>query len=254
MTKNEELLIKHLDNYGLDIFSKRQLCEAKIMGYQQLTRTLASLTQRNYIDIIERGKYCKHNFRDHFVIGTFVTRGGIISYWNAMNYHGLTEQIPNVIYIKTDKDKRPKIYFGIRYFFSRKPVKCLSGYITEGNGNHKFNISDVERTIVDAFDKPNFSGGYAEIIKAFNRAKINEEKLIRYCREEGNTSLVKRLAYLADILNKPKMSNFLKYAQSLVKEKYTLFEINGESNGTLNSKWRIILNIPKEEIFEIAES
>jgi predicted transcriptional regulator of viral defense system len=254
MRVNEEILIKYLDNYGLDIFTKEQLKEAALMGDSQLNFVLASLIRSKYIDIIERGKYCKHNFRDHFVIGSFVAENAIISYWNAMNYHGLTEQIPNVIYVKTDKDKRSKTYFGIRYFFTRKAGKCISGYITEGVGNHKYRISNIERTLVDAFDKPKFSGGYAEIIKAFSRAKIDENKLIEYCKEENNISLVKRLAYLADILNKPQMSNFLKYSKSLIKDKYTLFEIDGEPNGVVDNKWKIILNIPKEEILEIAES
>jgi len=254
MSINEEILIKYLDNYGLDIFTKAQLRDAALLGDSQLNLVLASLIRSKYIDIIERGKYCKHNFRDHFVIGSFVADNAVISYWNAMNYHGLTEQIPNVIYLKTDKDKRSKTYFGIRYFFTRKASECISGYITEGIGNHKFNISNIERTIVDAFDKPKLSGGYAEIIKAFNRAEMNENKLIEYCKEENNTSLVKRLAYLADILEKPKMNKFLKYSQSLVKDKYTLFEIDGEPNGVVNDKWKIILNIPKEEILEIAES
>ena len=254
MKKNEEILIKYLDNYGLDIFTKVQLKTSALMKSNQLTHTLSSLIRSKYIDIIERGKYCKHNFRDHFVIGSFVIENGVISYWNAINYHGLTEQIPNVIYVKTDKDKRSKTYFGIRYFFTRKPSKCISGYITEGIGNHQFKISNIERTIVDAFDKPKFSGGYAEIIKAFNKAKIDENRLIEYCKEENNISLVKRLAYLADVLNKPKMNKFLKYSQSLIKEKYTLFEIDGEPNGVIDNKWKIILNIPKEEILEIAES
>jgi len=254
MRINEEILIKHLDNYGLDIFTKEQLRRATLMHDSQLNLVLASLTKSKYIDIIERGKYCKHNFRDHFVIGCFVAGNAVISYWNAMNYHGLTEQIPNVMYIKTNMDKRSKTYFGIRYFFARKASNSIGGYITKGLGNHKYKISDVERTIVDAFDKPKLSGGYAEIIKAFSRAEIDENKLIEYCKVENNTSLVKRLAYLADILDKPKMSDFLKYAQSLLKDKYTLFEIDGEPNGKIDSKWKIILNIPKEEIFEIAES
>ncbi len=254
MRINEEILLKYLDNYGLDIFTKAQLKVAALMEESQLTYVLASLTRSKYIDIIERGKYCKHNFRDHFVIGSFITENAVISYWNAMNYHGLTEQIPNVIYIKTDKDKRSKICFGIRYFFSHKQSKNLSGYITEGVGNHKYRISNIERTIVDAFDKPKFSGGTAEIIKAFSRAEMDEDRLIEYCKEENNISLVKRLAYLTYILNKPQMSKFLKYSKSVIKEKYTLFEIDGEPNGEIDNKWKIILNIPKEEILEIAES
>ncbi|MEA3496926.1 MAG: type IV toxin-antitoxin system AbiEi family antitoxin [Bacteroidota bacterium] len=254
MRKKEEILLKHLDDYGLDIFSKQELINAKILNVQQLNIALASLIKSRYIDILEKGKYCKHNFREHFVIGSFLVNDGIISYWNAMNYHGLTEQIPNVIYVKTSKDKRANVYFGIRYFFTRKTKKTMSGFITVGYGNHTFRISNIERTIVDAFDKPNLSGGYAEIIKAFNNADIKATKLIEYCKEENNVSLIKRLAYLTDLLNKPGMNLFLDFAKSKMKNKYTLFEINGEPNGKTNKTWRIIQNIPENEIIEMAES
>lgn len=254
MRKNEEILLKYLDDYGLDIFSKNELKEANIMNHQQLTRTIKKLIDSSYIDIIERGKYCKHNFRDSFVIGSFVVDDGVISYWNAINFHGLTEQIPNVVFVKTSKAKRNCVFFGIRYIFSTKPKKCISGFQVEGYGNHKYMISDVERTIVDAFDKPRLSGGYAEIVKAFHKARLSAKKLVKYCKEENNISLTKRLAFLADILEKPKMELFFKYANNVLNEKYTLFEIDGEKTGKTNKKWRIIQNISKEEIIEMSES
>ncbi len=254
MKINEEIVLKHLDDFGLDIFSLKELDDANILEKRNLRYVINRLISNNYIDVIERGKYCRHNFKDHFVIGCFVIPDGIISYWNAINYHGLSEQIPNIVLVKTSKRKKNAEYFGVRYIFSQKQKNCMSGYIEEGYGNHKFRISNKERTIVDAFDRPRISGGYAEIIKAFYRAKLNAKKMIRYCIEENNLSLVKRLAYLADLLEKPNMDTFIQYARSILNEKYSLFEIDGETVGKTNKEWRLILNIPEEEIIEMARS
>lgn len=254
MKENEKILIKHLDNYGLDIFSLKELEKAKILSKRQLTLAIQSLIRSDYIDSIEKGKYCRHNFKDHFVIGSFVVSDGIISYWNAMNYNGLTEQIPNVIFIKTSKSKQNTSYFGIKYIFSIKKSQCISGFKTEGYGNHQFRISNVERTIVDCFDKPWLSGGYAEIIKAFYKANLSARKLVKYCKEENNIALTKRLAFLTEFLEKPNMDCFIKYAKSVVNKKYSLFEISGESKGKTNRQWRLVLNISEEEIKEMAES
>ena len=254
MIKKEKILRKHLDDHGLDIFSLEELRKAAVLPERQLKLALQNLIRSDYIDTIERGKYCRHNFRDHFVIACNIVSDGIISYWNAMNYHGLTEQIPNVIFVKTNQRKKNKSIFGIRYIFCRKATPISKGYETGGYGNHTFRISDIEQTIVDAFDKPGYSGEYAEIIKAFYKADINAKKLITYCKLEDNISLTKRLAFLAELLKKPKMNAFIKYAEKEVTEKYSLFEIGGETKGKTNRRWRLILNIPIEEIKEMALS
>jgi len=69
-----------------------------------------------------------------------------------------------------------------------------------------------------------------------------------------NNSLIKRLGFLADFLEKPKMDEFIKYAQSIINTDYSLFEIGGEKEGEYDSKWKLVLNIPRNEIFEIANS
>jgi len=254
MKKNEKILIKYLDDFGLDIFSLKDLENANFLNKRQLILAIQSLKRSEYIDSIEKEKYCRHNFKDHFVIGSFVVSDGVISYWNAMNYHGLTEQIPNVIFVKTSKRKKNTNYFGVKYIFSRKRSICISGFKTQGYGNHQFRISNINRTIVDCFDKPQLSGGYAEIIKAFFNAKLNAKDMVKYCKEENKISLTKRLAFLTELLKKPNMNYFIKYAQSVVNQKYSLFEINGEPQGKTNRKWRLVLNLSEEEIKEMAKS
>jgi predicted transcriptional regulator of viral defense system len=132
--------------------------------------------------------------------------------------------------------------------------KKLSGYKKVGYGNHQYNISDVEKTIVDCFDLPNYGGGYAEIIKAFNNANLNAKKMVRYCSAIDNIAVTKRLAYLSELLRKPKMDYFIKYAQTRKNKKYNLFESGGKENGKTNSRWNLILNMEEEEIIEIANS
>ncbi len=254
MTNNEKILSEYLDDYGLDIFSRNQITEIENLSYKQVEIALRGLTRRRYIKLIDRGKYCKQDFSDEFAIGNFIVKNGGVAYWSAMNFHGLTEQIPNVIFVQTSHQKKDKIIFGVRYKFVQVKENKLIGYKTEGYGNHQFNITDVEKTIVDCFDLPRYSGGYSEIIKAFNNAELSAIKLVKYCKAINNLSVVKRLAYLTELLNKPKMDYFLKYALSVRNEKYILFEHDGEKTGRTNRKWRLVLNVNNDEIKNMAKS
>ena len=69
-----------------------------------------------------------------------------------------------------------------------------------------------------------------------------------------NVSLIKRLGFLIELLGKPGMNDFINYAQGAIDKNYSLFEMGGEKKGEYNSRWKLIINIPKEEIIEIANS
>ncbi|MBT3209083.1 MAG: hypothetical protein HN704_16925 [Bacteroidetes bacterium] len=249
MKKPSILLLETFDNYSVDIFAK----EDSFMN-DFSDKALRELNNQGYIDVIEKGKYCRHNFRDENVIASFIVKNGGVAYWSAMHYHGLTEQIPNVMYVQTTMIKANKTIFGIRYKFIKVKNEKLIGFKKLGYGNHQFRITDVEKTIVDCFDLPQYGGGYAEIIKAFNNAKLSAQKMVKYCKAINNIAVTKRLAFLTELLKKPDMDYFKKYAQSVKNKKYNLFESGGFQTGKTNSRWNLIINIDEDEIIEIANS
>ena len=254
MTKMQFNLLELLDSYGYDIFSIDMIRRHDSFTENELTQVLFSLTQSGIIIKIERGKYIRSNFSDEFVIGNFLAPDGGIAYWSALNSYGLTEQFPNVIFVQTAKRRGEVIFRNLRYRFVKIDARKLIGYKELGFGNHRYKMSDVEKTIVDCFDLPQHAGWYHETIKAFNNANINPNKLIRYCKIVNNASATKRLGFLCEFLQKPNMDSFVNYALSQTKESYSLFEIGGETTGDYNNRWKLIINLPADEILEIANS
>ncbi len=254
MATVDNILLKDITFSGLDIFTLENLFEISSLSHKSTEIALRLLNDNDLILKIEKGKYCKFDFKDELVIGNFLSRDGGIAYWTAMNYHGLTEQISNTIFVQTSYKKPRKTIFGTKYVFVQIKPEKLTGYKTLGYGNHQYRISDLEKTIVDCFDLPNHSGGYPEVIKAFANADIKARKLVRYCKAINNISVVKRLAYLTELLCKKNMEYFIDYALSVRNKKYNLFEHNGEQKGKGLKKWRLILNMNDDEILEIANS
>ncbi len=168
-----------------------------------------------------------------------------------MNLHGLTEQFPNAVFIQTTQSKSSKTVFGVAYQFVKVKSAKRVGINIEGFGNHKYRITDIEKTIVDCFELPQYSGGYAELIRALNQTTLDQIKLIAYCTAIENKSVVKRIAFLCELFNKNKMSRFLKYAEQEVNSRYVLLDPFGEEKGSFNNKWKLRLNITQEEIGNI---
>jgi predicted transcriptional regulator of viral defense system len=252
MTNLEKQFLDYITDHGLDLFQIHDLKNGLSFSAKQLNNTLANLLKSGMINHLERGKYCRYGFYDEKVIGCFVARNSCLSYWTALNFHGLTEQIPNTVFVQTDHQKASKTILGVKYQFVWLDKRKIFGCKTYGNGNHRFTVAEKEKTIIDCFDRPDYSGGYAEIIKGFYNARLNATRLSDYCKRFNNISLIKRLAYLIELLEKKELFAFLDFAYKIKNDKYNLFEIGGESKGEASKDWRLILNISEEEIKNMA--
>lgn len=240
-----------LDDNELDIFSLEDIKEQigdKVDGVNEL---IENLVHKRIFSRIERGKYCRYNFRDEKVIGCFLVPDGAISYWSALHQYGLTEQFPNSVFIQTTKSKQDKTVFGVYYKFVKISESKQAGIINEGYGNHSYQITSMEKTIADCFDLPQYSGGYAELIRAFNEALMDSYKLIKACEAIHNIAATKRMGYLAELCSKEGLSDFIAFAENHANEKYNLFDPAGVEKGKFVNKWKLRLNIPEEDIVGI---
>ncbi len=252
MNNAEKTVLQCLTDYGFELFTKTDLLQHCELTSQQIDAALHTLAKGELILQLERGKYAKYGFSDAFALGCFVAPNSVISYWSAMNYHRLTEQIPNVIFVQTSAQKTSKKIQYLNYRFIWLNESKIFGYKTIKQDNAEIRIADTEKTIIDCFDMPQYSGGLPEIIKAFYKAELNAKRLTAYCKKMNNISLTKRLAYLTELFEKKEMSEFLQYAQQVKNEKYNLFEAGGEKKGTLLPKWNLILNVSEKEILNMA--
>lgn len=251
LTEAQQDFIRLLDANEIDIFSISTIEKLINKKFPLLNEIIENLIKKEFLSRIENGKYCRANFKDELVIGCHLVDHGCVSYWSALNKHRLTEQFPNTIFIQTTKRKVEKTIFGVKYQFVTVSKSKYTGIATEGFGNHSYRITDVEKTIVDCFDLPEYSGGYAELIRAFNEAQLNGEKMIEYCQAIHNIAATKRMGFLAELLNKKGMKGFIRYAQSQVKEAYNVFDSQGKDKGEFVNEWRLRLNLSREEILDI---
>lgn len=255
-SQEENTLLKYLEDEEVEIFDitmLRKLTSGKLSNVQSVVEQLAKRTPY-FIHRIEKGKYVKGNFRNEYVIGNFLAGDGVIAYWTALNMHGLTEQFPNTIFVQTVRQKRPVTVFGVSYKFIKVKKEKLTGVEMQGYGNNQFRITDKEKTIIDCFDLPEYSGGFEELIRAFVSTELDAKKMIVYCEAINNISAVKRMGYLAELFKKENAEHFIAYALSKVGERFSLFDGAGNNEGTHISRWKLRLNISEQNILAMADN
>ena len=252
MTQND--FFKYLEEEEFQIFKIQKLKTELDLDNKIINNIVENLVVKGFLSRIERGIYCRANFRDENVIGTFLAKDSAVAYWSALNLHGLTEQFPNKMFIQTTQIKKEVEFAGTTYQFIKIQANKKTGIVFNGYGNYKYPITDIEKTIVDCFDLPQYSGGFAELIRAFYNAKLNAQKLIDYCNAVNNIAVIKRLGFLAEFFEKKNLSSFVKFARSKVNRSYNLFDVFGENTGDTNSDWRLRMNVSSETILGIVQN
>jgi predicted transcriptional regulator of viral defense system len=245
--------LKYMEEHEIDVFTIEEIQHGGF-GKDITVEPLGNLTRKGFLHRLERGKYCRSTFKNENVIGTFLVPDGAVAYWNALRLHGLTAQFPNSIFIQTTKRKNAVSLFGSDFQFIKIRPEKRTGIIYNGYGNHKFPLTDVEKTIVDCFDLPQYSGGYAALIYAFCQANLNAEKLINYCAAINNLAATKRMGFLVELFEKRELADFIAFAKTKINRTYNLFDPFGSNSGETNSDWCLRINLSTENILGIMQN
>ena len=214
---------------------------------------LSRLEKQGKIERVEKGKYMviplgsekgKYTLNE-FVLGSLLVHPCIISYWSALHYHGLTEQIPLTVFIQTTarKKKQKLEIFEVPYKIIKIKPEKIFGTETIWIEETNVTITNKEKTIIDCLDKPKYAGGIVEAAKALKEKKLDFKRIADYARTMNNSAVTRRLGYLCEQLNMPinlptkeikiylnKVRNYLPLDPTMPKE------------GRLDSTWQLIIN------------
>ena len=208
---------------------------------------LSRLEKRGWIERIEKGKYMiiplgaekgKYTLNE-FVIGSLLVKPYAIAYWSALNFYGLTEQIPNTVFIQTTarKKKQETEIFGVRYKIIKIKSEKLFGIRKEWIEETQINITDKEKTIIDCLNKSQYCGGVIEAAKALKNGTLDKKKLSEYAQRIGNSGVIRRLGYLCDFLR-------IDIDVPMIETRnYLLLDPTMPNKGKKDAKRRVIVNL-----------
>ena len=211
---------------------------------------LSRFVKKGWIERIEKGKYMiiplgaekgKYTLNE-FVIGSVFVNPYCIAYWSALHHYGLTEQIPNTVFVQTTarKKKQEIEVFGVRYRVIRIKDTKFFGIRKEWIEETQINITDREKTVIDCLDKPQYCGGVIEVAKALKNENLNRGKLMEYAQQIGNSGVIRRLGYLYNSLGTDID------VPPIETRNYLLLDPTIPRKGSKNARWRLIINLDEK--------
>lgn len=244
-------LIDELSKKG-DTFTIDEAFEISDITRESLRVLLSRLEKNGWIERIEKGKYMivplgseKGEYTlDEFVLASALVEPYCVGYWSALNYHGLTEQIPTTVFVQTTSRKRcrEKKIFGVDFKIVKLKKEKFFGKETFWSGDEQVNITDKEKTIVDCLDKPKYCGGIVEVAKGIRSEDFDDGKILDYIDRIGNTGVLRRFGYLCDLygvdIDIPTVDT----------RSYLKLDPTMPDKGDKSSKWRLIVNVDENEL------
>jgi len=252
LSKKESILISTLSGKGKNIFTIREA--RKILG-RHARKFMSSLIKKRWVLPLKRGVYAivpldigvrgAEGFIVHdFVIASYLSKPYYIGFWSALNYHGLSEQIPTTIFVATTKAKPPINVLNSRFLFvqlSRNKFVGIKKVEIEG---HVIKISNVNKTVADCLDHPEHSGGTDEIARAiyFSHEELDFDKIKDYALKMKNITILKRLGYIMEKTNLLEKYDQIFKGIRLTKGYPPLDKI-APKKGTYNERWKLLINV-----------
>ena len=215
-------LLRALAEEGRLVFSSTEARESALRigvpeGY--VNGLLGLMVRNGWLTRLRRGLYARSGaapgeVQVHpFVIATRLVSPSAISHWSALNYHGLTEQVPRVVTAFTpkkvvtpsmrrgNKKRRGRHAWevgGVRYEYVSVKKEHFFGieqiWVDE---NSRVPITDRERTALEAFISPRTFGGIGEGIRIIEAHvhSLDVAKLVQYACRYGKIAPAKRVGW-----------------------------------------------------------
>jgi predicted transcriptional regulator of viral defense system len=257
LSKTDTEIIETLLHSKKELFTNSDLNRLLYKGEAssvQIFKLIDRLINKNWLQRIERGKYLLKNVSsgiqyNPFIIGMQLVQSSAVAYWSALNYYGLTEQIPKTTFIQTTKRKISGQIQNTKYVFVTVNKHKFFGLRKEWIQHLSFQITDLEKTLVDCFDYPEYSGGIVECAKGFlNATDINPIKLVDYSLKMKNSAILKRIGYIAELFGLDSILEQFTKKEITVSPKYSLLDTSLPNQGHYVSKWRLRINLDVKQL------
>ena len=230
-------LIRKLERYTVfNLKTLKQIIE-KDNNYAKLV--LYRLKNDKLIFEIEKNKYTVN--KDPNIVASNIIWPCYISFWSALRYYNITEQLPHIINVITTRTRKKKeINFrGTKIIFTKIKPKYFFGYRKERYHDFNIFIADKEKALIDSalFKKISFSEICSTVKGSID--DIDKDLLVSYLIKIGNKALIKRFGFLLDksgVSRYKKLKKFIDY-------KYIPLDYALKAKGEKNKQWKVIDNV-----------
>jgi predicted transcriptional regulator of viral defense system len=223
------------------------------------TNVLGRLQRGGWLHRLERGTYLivpleagpdRAWSESALLIAPYLIQPAAIAYWSALHYWHMTEQLPRTVFVQSTsrKHQREREVLGVPYRFVTVVESKFFGVVDRTLDGQPIYVTDREKTLVDAADRPDLSGGIAQLAQALRVARddLDWRILDDYVDRWPTGSPKKRIGYLVESSELPlpdREERLARWRRSLSSGIVALEPGRRSRQGRIVTRWRLRVNV-----------
>jgi len=263
MNKHEQEIYFALEKLGLKVFSVSDLLT---QGFKKrvIHDALVSLAKKGVVARVRRGVYVRAEPKFLFdskqqtesallVAAKTAQEKYYIGYASAMQLHGVTEQVPFTVYAASTKQRRDFKYGNHKIKFVKVGRRKFFGYTQMKLSGQEIMVSNMEKSIVDCVDHPEYCGGIEnakQMIGELAAKDLDWERVKAYALRMRNQALIHRLGYVLEQISLQKRG---KIPEKVIKAlhgkvKPQVYYLERGAAGNFVKRWYVIAKEGREDV------
>nr|MCK4717989.1 hypothetical protein [Thermoplasmata archaeon] len=174
-----------------------------------------------------------------FVVASLAVVPSYVSYLSALNYYGISDQVPRVVQMATTLRAEPFTYGGMRMEYHILRPDKFYGYGPEHFAPLEGLVALPEKALIDSFDRPALVGGGQEVVRLLLSSvrDIDIRRMRTLLKTFPSRSTISRICYILERNGHESDS-----LRSLGSKTYIPLVPGGKSEGNLDKGWNVYVD------------
>jgi predicted transcriptional regulator of viral defense system len=264
LSRTEARVILSLESEGKEELTLGDIEVRASISRPHARKVAHGLVRKGWIQRTTRASYLLNPARhgpdaipdtDPFRLGSHLLDPYYFGYASAAELLGLLPQAGRIYYLASPRHRSSSILRAAEFRIVHSSGERFFGLETLSRGRVRVSASDLERTVLDCMDRPEYSGGIGGAVHILSAAKpkIRWSVLASYLGRFRNRSLALRVGYLAEHV-RPEIAppeRFLRRFRPKDEEGYVPLgpARSFGRRGHRDPRWHVIENVPPGQLY-----
>lgn len=258
-------VLGRLGEQGLDFFTTRDLVEGLGIAPQAAHDVTRRLVAANQAQRLKRGLYAVmepafwHRPDAGFVANWYLAAARLaepadyfLAYYTAMEIHQMLQHPLTTVIAATTEQRRTVGVGPVTFRFVKVAERKFFGVekrqIQRGKA---VQLADLEKTFIDAADRPDLCGGIEEVVRGLDRRAeaLDVDRLLRYAMRLRSPATTKRLGFLLEAAGYGDPAVLHELREMAGKRRhYVPLDPKRPKEGQRDTRWEILVNVPHDRL------
>lgn len=225
--------------------------QRELLSYHLKKQYIARIRRELYASIPISSRHSAESFQiDPYLIAGRITNDAVLAYHTAFDFFGVSYSLYHQLTFMSQSHIRPFTFQQTKYICLTFPKslieqQCIDFEVIKADRQGlNIKVTSLERSIVDALDRPDYAGGWEEIWRTAEHIPIlNLDKVIEHAKLLNNATTFAKLGFfLEQFKDQFKVDEqSLNLLEKLKPSSVHYLERSKRESGKLFKRWNLVI-------------